>query len=115
TTANACQPHVSCTVAQPLYPDRRLGRYPSGATQCRRVEPPVQPTISLPEKNCAISSAAVAGASDPCTEFSPIDFACTLRMVPAAALAGSVAPMMSRYLAMALSPSRTWTTTGPEI
>src|SRR5215471_13747418 len=46
------------------------------------------PTISLPEKNCPISTAAVAGASDPCTEFSPIDLACTLRIVPAAALAG---------------------------
>ena len=34
-----------------------------------------QPTISLPEKNCAISIAAVSGASEPCTEFSPIDFA----------------------------------------
>ena len=34
-----------------------------------------QPTISLPEKNCAISIAAVSGASEPCAEFSPIDFA----------------------------------------
>src|SRR5258707_829001 len=31
------------------------------------------PTISLPEKNCAISFSAVSGASEPCTEFSPID------------------------------------------
>jgi hypothetical protein len=38
-----------------------------------------------------------------------------LRMVSAAALAGSVAPMMSRYFAIALSPSSTCTTTGPEI
>ena len=55
-----------------------------------------QPTISLPEKNCAISIAAVSGASEPCTEFSPIDFACTLRMVPSAAFDGSVAPITSR-------------------
>ena len=54
------------------------------------------PTISFPEKNWAISLAAVSGASDPWTEFSPIDFACDLRIVPGAALAGSVAPMMSR-------------------
>jgi len=44
-----------------------------------------QPTISLPEKNWAISTAAVSGASDPCTEFSPIDLACSLRMLPSAA------------------------------
>src|SRR4029079_4708930 len=74
-----------------------------------------QPTTSLPEKNWAISWAAVSGASEPCTEFSPIDLAWTLRIVFGAALAGSVAPMMSRYLAMAFSPSSTWTTTGPEI
>ena len=35
----------------------------------------------MPEKNCAISIAAVSGASEPCTEFSPIDFAWTLRIV----------------------------------
>ncbi len=36
-------------------------------------------------------------------------------MVPAAALPGSVAPMISRLRAMALSPSSTWTTTGPSV
>ncbi len=36
---------------------------------------PNQPTISLPEKNCTISIAAVSVASEPCTEFSPIDLA----------------------------------------
>ena len=36
-------------------------------------------------------------------------------MVPSAALAGSVAPMISRYLAIAFSPSSTWTTTGAEV
>src|SRR3546814_10868923 len=39
----------------------------------------------------------------------------SLRMVPSAALAGLVAPITSRYLAMAFSPSSTCTTTGPEI
>lgn len=34
-----------------------------------------QPTISLPEKNCAISIAAVSAASEPWTVFSPIDLA----------------------------------------
>src|SRR6266566_4645021 len=77
--------------------------------------PSPHPTISLPEKNCAISCCAVSGASEPCTEFSPTDFAWILRIVPAAAFAGSVAPMISRYLAMAFSPSSTCTTTGPEI
>src|SRR5258708_30503043 len=63
-----------------------------------------QPTISLPEKNCPISCAAVAAASEPWTEFSPIDLAWTLRMVPGAALAGSVAPIRSRYRGVAISP-----------
>src|SRR5579862_6718196 len=31
------------------------------------------PTISFSAKNCAISLAAVSGASEPCTEFSPIE------------------------------------------
>ncbi len=35
-------------------------------------------------------------------------------MVPSAALAGLVAPITSRYLAMAFSPSSTCTTTGAE-
>ena len=35
-------------------------------------------------------------------------------MVLAAALAGSVAPITSRYFAMAFSPSSTCTTTGPD-
>ena len=56
----------------------------------------LQPTISLPAKNCAISFCAVSAASEPCTEFSLIDLANSLRMVPGAALAGSVAPIRSR-------------------
>ncbi len=54
------------------------------------------PTISLPEKNCAISAAAVSGASEPWTEFSPIDRAKSLRIVPAAAFSGLVAPITVR-------------------
>ena len=49
-----------------------------------------QPTISLPEKNWAISIAAVSAASDPWTEFSPTLKAHSLRIVPGAALAGFV-------------------------
>ena len=55
-----------------------------------------QPTISLPAKNCAISTRAVSGASEPCTEFSPIESAKSLRIVPAAAFSGLVAPITSR-------------------
>src|SRR5579872_2959221 len=90
-------------------PHREIGRETASRFGC------LQPTISLPEKNWAISTAAVSKASDPCTEFSPIDLACSLRMLPSAAFEGSVAPITSRYLRTALSPSRTWTTTGPEI
>jgi hypothetical protein len=54
------------------------------------------PTISPPGKNCAISIAAVSGASEPCTEFSPIDSANSLRIVPGAAFSGLVAPITSR-------------------
>src|SRR5215472_17454894 len=87
-----------CRVTELIDPGRK-----PGAPQ-RRIKifddrshgPQPQPTISLPAKNCAISLTAVSGASEPCTEFSPIELACTLRMVPGAALAGSVAPMMSR-------------------
>src|SRR6185436_544193 len=92
---------------------------PRHFSRCARLLPaafPIdQPTISLPEKNCAISIAAVSGASEPCTEFSPIDFAWTLRIVPSAALDGSVAPITSRYFSTAPSPSSTCTTTGPEV
>ena len=36
-------------------------------------------------------------------------------MVPGAAFFGSVAPMISRFLAMAFSPSSTCSITGPEV
>ena len=37
------------------------------------------------------------------------------RIVPSAALAGFVAPMISRFRVIALSPSSTCTTTGPDV
>ena len=59
------------------------------------------------EKKYAISSAAVSGASEPCTEFSPTLCANSARIVPAAASDGFVAPITSRFFAIAPSPSRT--------
>ena len=50
---------------------------------------------------------AFSAESEPCAEFSPIDFANNLRIVPSAALAGSVAPITSRYFWIAFSPSST--------
>jgi glutathione S-transferase len=73
------------------------------------------PTISFPAKNCRISISAFSGLSEPCTEFSPTERANSLRIVPSAAWAGFVAPMISRYRRTAFSPSSTWTTTGPEV
>lgn len=55
-----------------------------------------QPTISIPAKKKAISRSAVSALSEPCTELASIDSAKSLRMVPGAALAGSVAPITSR-------------------
>ena len=45
-----------------------------------------------------------SGESDPCTEFASIDSAKSFRMVPGAAFAGFVAPMISRLSATAFSP-----------
>ena len=47
--------------------------------------------------------------------FFSMSVAKSLRMVPAAAFAGLVAPMISRFLAIAFSPSSTISTTGPEV
>lgn len=44
--------------------------------------------------------------------FSPLEAPYSLRMVPSAAAAGSVAPMVSRYFWTAFSASRTRTITG---
>src|SRR5438034_3562452 len=64
-------------------------------------------------KKYGISNAAVSGASEPCTALASIELANSLRMVPAAALAGSVAPMRSRHFLMALSASSTIGMHGP--
>ena len=40
-------------------------------------------------------------------DFSPIESAWTLRIVPSSAFAGFVAPITSRFFAMAFSPSKT--------
>jgi hypothetical protein len=44
-----------------------------------------------------------------------IDSAKSARMVPGAASLGLVAPISSRFFAIAFSPSSTWIITGPEI
>src|SRR5262245_12581639 len=80
----------------------------SGAFSYRR-------KIASAGKKYATSTLAVSGASDPWTAFASIDFAKSARIVPGAAFFGSVAPIRSRFLAIAFSPSSTWIITGPEI
>ena len=58
---------------------------------------------------------AVSGASEPCTVFFSMSVAKSARRVPGAAFLGSVAPITSRFFAMAPSPSRTMSTTGPAV
>ena len=70
-------------------------------------------SISTPAKQNAISVRAFSGLSEPCTELASMLSAKSLRIVPSAALAGFVAPITSRFLATAPSPSSTCTTTGP--
>ena len=74
-----------------------------------------EPGKPRPEYLESILKAAAAGLSEPWVEFSPFDTANSLRMVPSAASLGSVAPMVSRYLAMAFSPSSTCRTIGAEV
>ncbi len=69
----------------------------------------------MPGKKKAISVAAVAAASEPWTALASMLSAKSARIVPLSAFFGSVAPISSRFFRMAFSPSRTWTTTGPEI
>src|SRR5690606_3062364 len=52
---------------------------------------------SASAKKNPISAAAVSGPSDPCTTFSSMEAAKSARIVPAAAFAGFVAPMRSRF------------------
>src|SRR5207249_10564150 len=49
------------------------------------------------EKKYEISTPAVSGESEPWTALASMDDAKSLRIVPAAALTGSVAPMSSRH------------------
>ena len=72
-----------------------------------------QPTISMSLKKKPISFTAFSGESEPWTAFSCTFWPKAARTVPGSALAGLVAPMISRFLVIALSPSRTCTTTGP--
>src|SRR5207244_12822932 len=65
------------------------------------------------EKKYGISNDADSGESEPCTAFASMDVAKSLRIVPAAAFAGSVAPIRSRHLRIASSPSRTMGMHGP--
>ena len=73
------------------------------------------PNKLLTMEQIGIPRSAAAGLSEPCVEFSPTDRANILRIVPSAAFAGSVAPITSRYLAIAPSPSRTCNTIGPDV
>ena len=59
--------------------------------------------------------AAVSAASEPWIAFASIDSAKSLRIVPAAAFAGSVAPISSRRAGTAPSFSSTIVTQGPDV
>ena len=52
---------IACRTS-PIRPQRRTGPFQSGAAARPRS---LQPTISLPAKNCTISFCAVSGASEP--------------------------------------------------
>src|SRR5699024_134602 len=62
-----------------------------------------------------ISRSAVWDESDPCTRFSRLDMDRSPRIVPAAAVRPSVAPLSSRTTATASSPSSTAATRGPDV
>src|SRR6266571_2130401 len=62
-------------------------------------------------KKTGISTAAVSGASDPCTQLRSMLSANRFRMVPSAAFAGLVAPIVSRHFLIASGASSTITTT----
>src|SRR4029079_4502825 len=69
----------------------------------------------MPAKKNAISTAAVWAAAEPCTALASMLAAKSARIVPRSAFFGSVAPISSRFLAIAPSPSSTWIITRPEI
>ncbi len=74
-----------------------------------------KPTISLSWKDEPDLERRIFGAVGAMHRI-PLDiFGKFLATVPGAALAGLVAPMISRFFATAFSPSRTCTTMGPEV
>src|SRR5262245_336119 len=88
--------------------DRRDRRHPLPAAERRGEGVGVyRGQSSRLEKKYGISVAADSGESEPCTALASIDEANSFRIVPAAALAGSVAPIRSRQRAIAPSPSST--------
>src|SRR5262245_34044136 len=76
-------------------------------------DPARYPAISSWLKKYDISNAAVSGPSDPWIAFRSMLVANSFRIVPASALAGSVAPITLRSFSMALSASRTIGMIGP--
>src|SRR5690606_4472102 len=66
-------------------------------------------------KKKVISLSAFSSESEPCTAFLPLDSAKRLRMVPSAASAGSVAPMVVRQASTASAFSSVRATAGPEL
>src|SRR4029077_18951320 len=69
----------------------------SEAKASRRLKPaPRGYSNSVAAKKNGISTAAVSGASDPCTQLRSMPVANFFRIVPSAALAGLVAPLVSR-------------------
>ena len=71
--------------------------------------------VSIATENHAISFRALSSESEPWVAFSPTFAPNSLRIVPASAFAGSVAPISVRQAATASSFSRTATTTGPRV
>jgi hypothetical protein len=71
----------------------RQGRGPSGSPARGPYE------AGSPGKNSAISRAADSWESDPCTRFSVVSIPRSPRMVPGAASAGLVVPIMRRTTA----------------
>src|SRR5262249_15213234 len=87
----------------------RLSHVTGGPSSCQRG------WTSRALKKYGISNAADSGESDPWTALASMDEAKSLRIVPGAALAGSVAPISSRRRAMAFSPSSTMGMHGPSV
>src|SRR6185295_4865700 len=97
---------------------RSISRYPPNdeREQAHPFTPDRRPylTRSISGKKYEISTLAFSGESDPCTALNSMFVPWALRIVPGSALAGSVAPISSRFFLMALSPCNTITSDGPE-